>query len=87
MATLTDTNIDAIHAELMREFSAVREVVPITKAQLRALIVLMDGELATAETSIVQATPAGAGKTWLVANAPLARTILIRTLEKRREVL
>jgi hypothetical protein len=87
MATLPSTDIDAVHADIMREFSNVRTGCPISKTDLRALIVLMDSQLATAETSIISAIPAGAGKTWLLANVPIARTVLIRTEQKRKDVL
>jgi hypothetical protein len=87
MATLPSSDIDAVHADVMREFSHVRTECPISKSDLRALIVLMDSQLATAETSTISAIPAGPGKTWLLGNASIARTVLIRTEQKRKDVL
>lgn len=87
MAQLPNENIDQAWSATMSEFSSVRTLIPINKAQLRALLVLIDQELEGAETSIIQAIPAGPGKTWLVANPALGRGLMLDVLRKRKEVL
>lgn len=87
MATLSSVNIDAVWRNVMSEFSAVRELIPVTSEQLRQLIVLIDVETETAETSIISALPAGTGKDWLVANPAIGRGIMLDVMHKRKEVL
>ena len=87
MARLLDGSLDEVWAEIMRTFSSVRSLIPINKTQLRALLGLIDGELEGAETSIVQALPEGDGKSWLVANPSIGRSLMVAVLEKRKEVL
>ena len=87
MAQLPNENIDQVWSATMSEFSSVRTLIPINKAQLRALLVLIDQELEGAETSIIQAIPAGPSKTWLVANPALGRGLMLDVLRKRKEVL
>lgn len=87
MAQLPSANIDQVWKSTMEEFSAFRELIPVNKTQFRTLLELMDTEIEGAETSIVQALPAGDGRSWLVANQPIGRTLMIRIMQKRREVL
>jgi hypothetical protein len=87
MATLSSGDIDDVHAQSMSRWSSVRQDTPITKAELRQLIVLVDAELETAETSIIGALPAGAGKDWLVANPTVGRDVIEVTERRRKEVL
>ena len=87
MATLPSGDVDALWHQLMSDFSSIWTVVPINKNQFRQLLVLIDGELETAETSIVGALPSGAGKSWLVSNQPIGRHLIERTERKRKEVL
>lgn len=87
MAQLLSENIDQVWAATMSEFSSLRTLIPISKSQLRALLVLIDQELEDAEASIVQAIPAGPGKTWLIANPALGRQFMLDVLRKRKEVL
>ena len=85
MATLPSGSVDELWRDLMSEFSGVRTAVPINKNQFRALLVLIDADLETAESSIVGALPAGPGKSWLVANPTLGRLFIERTERKRKE--
>jgi len=71
----------------MSEFSSVRTLIPINKDQLRALLALIDEELEGAEISIIQALPAGDGKSWLTANPAIGRGLMLDVLGKRKEVL
>ncbi|GAI34537.1 unnamed protein product, partial [marine sediment metagenome] len=66
MAQLPSENIDQVWSSVMSDLSAVRTLVPINKTQLNALLTLIDEQLETAETSIIQALPASDGKTWLI---------------------
>ena len=87
MARLLDGSLDEVWAEIMRTFSSVRSLIPISKTQLRALLGLIDEELEGAETSIVQALPAGVGKSWLIANPSIGRSLMMEVLEKRKEIM
>ena len=87
MAALPSDNIDQVWTSVMSNFSNVRASVPINKNQLRALLVLMDSEIESAEISIIQALPAGDGKSWLIANAGIGRELMSRIIDKRQEVL
>lgn len=87
MAKLTTEQKDALYAEIMREWSATRTPTPITKSQGRALIDLMDNGLESAEASIVSGIPSGAAKTWLVGNTSIAREVLKRVAQARKEQL
>lgn len=87
MARLPSGSVDEVYSNLTSEFSSVWTLIPITKDELRSLLVLIDGQLEDAEVSIVQSLPVGVGKTWLIDNQALGREIMIRILEKRKEVL
>lgn len=87
MAQLPGENIDQVWSFTMSAFSSLRMLIPISKAQLRALLILIDQELEAAEVSIVQALPAGDGKIWLIANPALGRGLMLDILRKRKEVL
>jgi len=85
MATLSDSNIDDLHLEIMRQLSEDRDEIPVSKSLLRALLVGIDAELEAAEVSIVQALPSGAAKTWLVGNQSAGREIIKRVVSARKE--
>jgi len=87
MTALSTDDIDALHAQTMRNWSSSHTETPITKAQARALLVLIDVGLEGAESSIVSGLPAGPGKTWLVANAAIGRELMERVERRRKEVL
>jgi hypothetical protein len=72
---------------MMRDLSDLRVEVPISKSLLRALLENIDGELETAESSIVQNLPGGGAKTWLLNNQAIGRRMIERVEQKRREVL
>jgi len=87
MAQLPTNSLNVIWSNLMSEFSSVWTLIPITKDELKSLLGLIDEQLESAEVSIIQSLPSGEGKTWLVDNQALGREIMIRVLEKRKEVL
>lgn len=87
MAQLPSDSIDQVWSTTMSELSSLRTVIPISKDQLRALLVLIDQELESAEVDIIQALPASDGKTWLVANPASGRRLMLDILQKRKEVL
>lgn len=86
MAALTDTQKNEVFAELLREWSDVRQQTPLDKAGARDLLDTIDDEMNSAETAIFQALPNGSGKTWLQANQKIARTIIERIVQKRKKV-
>lgn len=87
MAQLPSEDLDQVWSSIMSDFSSLRALIPVNKDQLRALLGLMDTELESAETSIVQALPASTGKSWLLANQGIGRELMSRILDKRQEVL
>jgi hypothetical protein len=87
MANLPENDLTEVWEGVMGEFSAFHELIPINKNQLRTLLVLMDDELEAAEVSIIQALPAGPGKTWLVDHPSIGRDLMARIERKRQEVL
>lgn len=87
MAILSSTNIDAVHAEIMKQFSNFRMDIPIIKAQLRSGIIIIDNKLDTAEIAVATAIPAGSTRDWIIANPEVVREMMEITEKKRREVL
>ncbi len=87
MPNLLDADRVAVHTDAMEKWSSSRTPTPVTKAELRSLINLLDSQLDTAEGTALAAIPAGAGKTWLVANQGLARELMASIEKKRAEVL
>ena len=87
MAQLPSEDLNQVWVSVMNNLSSVRTAIPINKNQLRLLLVLIDQELETAETNIIQALPASEGKSWLIANAGIGRMLMEYILAKRREVL
>lgn len=87
MATLPSDAIDRIWQAIMSEYSHLRKEIPVTKNQLRSFIDIVDQEMETCETAIVQAVPPGDIRDWLIANPEVGRDIVIRTENERREVL
>ena len=55
MANLPSGDIDAVHADIMRRYSSIFREIPVSKAQLRSFLVIVDGELEAAEIAIVRA--------------------------------
>ena len=87
MANLPSGDMDAVWQELMSEFSSVWREVPTNKNAFRSFLMGVDDILETAETSIVQSVPAGPVRDWLIANSEVGRSMVIRVMEKRRDVL
>ena len=87
MATLPSGDMDVVWQELMEEFSSVWELIPVSKNAFRTFIENVDGELETSEVAIVQSVPVGPARSWLTANPKIGRSMVIRVMEKRREVL
>ena len=87
MATLPSSDMDAVWQELMSEFSSVWRVIPVNKNAFRTFLENVDGVLDGAEIDIVLNTPAGTARDWLIANPEVGRSMVIRVMEKRREVL
>jgi len=86
MAQLTDEQKIEVGAELMREWSAVNEVIPLSKAQLWTMLNVFDAALENTDTVILN-NVATAARTWLLAHVDLARYVLAEVAEKRAEVL
>jgi len=87
MATLSSGSIDKIWAEFMSIYSSRRDEIPVSKNQLRSFVVIVDGELETAEIAVVQAVPAGDIRDWLIANDEVGRDMMTMVENERREVL
>jgi hypothetical protein len=87
MAQLPGENIDQVWTATTSELSSLRTLIPISQPQLRTLLMLIDQQLEGAEVDIIQALPAGDGRTWLVDHPGLGRRLMIDILTKRREVL
>ena len=87
MAILSAGSIDKIWAQFMRKYSKRRDEIPVSKNQLRTFIEIVDAEMEAAETSIVQAVPAGAIRDWVIANAAVGRDVIGMVEDERRETL
>ena len=87
MATLPSGDMDVVWQSLMEEFSCVRELIPVNKNSFRTFLENVDGVLVGAEVDIVVSVPAGPARDWLVDNPKIGRSMVIRVMQKRREVL
>ncbi len=87
MANIPSGDIDVVWQELMSEFSSVFRLIPVSKNAFRTFIVNVDDVLEGSEIEIVQSVPAGPVRDWLIANPEVGRSMVIRVMEKRREVL
>ena len=87
MAALSSSDMDVVWQDLMEEFSVVRELIPVNKNSFRTFLENVDGVLDGAETDIVVSVPAGPARDWLVDNPKIGRSMVIRVMQKRREVL
>jgi hypothetical protein len=87
MALLPTPTKDQLWAEFMRELSAAGVEIPVNKVALRSFIDLVDTQLEAAETSVVQAIPAGTGRTWLISHPSIGRIMMARIEKARSEVL
>ena len=86
MAVLPSDDMDVVWQELMSEFSSVWRVIPVNKNAFRSFLEGVDGIVEDAEGEIVQLVPAGPVRDWLTANQEVGRSMVIRVMEKRREV-
>lgn len=87
MATLPSGEMDVVWQLLMEEFSSVWREIPVSKGAFRTFLENVDGVLEGAEVDIVQTVPAGPIRDWLIANPIIGRSMVVRVMEKRREVL
>jgi len=87
MAALPIDDMSVVWQELMSEFSSVRRVIPVNKNAFRTFLENVDGIVEGAEADIVQSVPAGPVRDWLIAHPEVGRSMVIRVMEKRREVL
>ena len=86
MAQLTTEQKAELSAELQREWSNVWTVIPLSKDNLALTLNIFDAAMESTETTILN-NVSPAARTWLLANIPLARYVLEKLTEKRREVL
>jgi len=86
MAQLTTEQKAELSAELQREWSNVWTVIPLSKDNLALMLNIFDAAMESTETTILN-NVSPAARTWLLANIPLARYVLEKLTEKRREVL
>ena len=87
MATLPSGDMEVVWQELMSEFSSVWREIPVSKGAFLTFLENVDGIVEGAEVDIVQSVPAGPVRDWLIANPEVGRSMVIRVMEKRREVL
>jgi len=87
MALLPTGDMDVVWQSLMEEFSGVRSTIPVNKNQFRTFLESVDGLLEQCEIDIAQSVPVGPIRDWLIANPTIGRSMVIRVIEKRREVL
>jgi len=87
MANLPSGDVDVVWQELMSEFSSVFRLIPVSKHAFRTFIENVDGVLEGSEVDIVQSVPVGPVRDWLIANPEVGRSMVIRVMGKRREVL
>ena len=88
MANLTPAQVQDVTAELMRKYSAELKEIPVNKVVFYTwLRDTVEPELDAAEIAIYQATPAGPGKAWLLANPGIGRDFILAIEKKRLEVL
>lgn len=76
MAVLPSGNVDSVLKQVMAIWSGVSQGVPITKPELRSLIVHVDGKLDSTESTIVSGLPNGPGMTWIINNPAMGRWLL-----------
>ena len=86
MAQLTEEQKVELSAELQREWSQVWTVIPLSKDNLAVMLDVFDVGIESAEAAIVGGVSPTA-RTWLLAHIPLARFVLEKVTQKRREVL
>ena len=87
MATLPSGEMDVVWRELMSEFSSVWKEIPVSKNAFRTFLVGVDNIVEQSEIDIVQSVPAGPIRDWLIAHPEIGRSMVIRVMEKRMEVL
>ena len=87
MAQLPTDDLNVVWQRVGSYYISLRTLIPISMPQLYTLLNLIDQEMETAETSIIQALPEGNGKTWLLDNQGLGRDLIQRVEQKRQEVL
>ena len=86
MAQLTTEQKAELSAELQREWSNVWTVIPMSKDNLALMLDVFDAGMESAETAILNGVSPTA-RTWLLAHISLARYVLEKLTQKRREVL
>lgn len=87
MAALPDNDRAAVRGILADRYSAVHTVIPLSTADLRALVNFVDTRMDAEESAMVAALPTGDGKDWLLANPSIGRDIIVEVERKRAEVL
>ena len=89
MALLPTSAMDESATRVMQMLSSAHAELPndIVKADVRAMLQIIDSHLSQAESASVVAVPAGSKKTWVEANMAYWRQGLEVIAQKRREVL
>ena len=86
MAQLTEEQKIELSAELQSEWSRVWTAIPLSKDNLAVMLDVFDAGMESAEAAIVGGV-SPAARTWLLGHIPLARFVLEKIAQKRREVL
>lgn len=88
MAQLTAEQRTDLRAAIMREWSAFRTEVPMTKPELLTLIGFIDEAAEASDADVITRVPeAHPANSWLVENLPIARRIKELVEQKRKAVL
>lgn len=83
---MTEEQKIELSTELQREWSSVWTVIPLSKDNLALMLDVFDAGIELAEAAIINGV-SPAARVWLLAHLPLARFVLEKVTQKRREVL
>jgi hypothetical protein len=87
VAQLPEACLGDVAGCVMRELSVSHTLIPASKAQVTALVTLIDEHIETTEAAIIQALPTGDVKTWLIDNAGVGRQVMAQVLMTRKAEL
>ena len=88
MAELNTAQKDEVKRDIMRKWSVLRQVAPISKSELSTLLTYVDQAQEAAEADVISRIPgAHPARAWLIANATIGRQLICEVETKRAEVL
>jgi len=87
VAKLSEAHRFEVWAQIMSDLSQYNVETPINKHEFKWLVDYLDDALETFEQNVVDGLPEVEGKSWLLANAAIAREIVVRIARARKENL